>query len=1719
MTNTTVDVVTNGLDPLGLINQLAGQNISAMPADDIMGLVNQLDPEVKSKLKGIVSDMVGIPIELIEYIESKGKGDIGNELRGIVAYYNANGKSLDGYFSTRLGILVSDHIEKILIGLAIAVITIPQMLRVVKAAWGITHAILSPGNAGKILTKAFDIQTHPNVPKSPKRTLKPNPKRATRTYTRQVDNNRTNTKLSANTDAPATAETPKPPAAERKLTKAQQAQAAKYNEKVAGAEARMKNYTDTHNRQLEKIEELKRKLGLHEKQLAEYEKVPDGEPPTSKKLRLNNAEARKRVIREVKKDLGKLETKASAMEKQVAKVAERVKGIPKPPIVAEIEAAEAAKITKAAEAARAGEASAKAAKLTKYAKFWNGTKWVVKKAGIVASIYETGAFFLYRDNNMLEMDDAKKEVHEFNDDEIEIIDTISKEKGIEKTFIIDYVRFNNIDVTNAKERDNFKPLDVPKDATNETKAAIEAKNAERKQALENHISALNDRMINTIKTGLDGDYEKTPFNVMMGAKIGSERWGLVLKVDADEGSLVKKEDGSLVAEKKLLEQNALELNKIYEKDPPPDKEINDYTIPAEYIGAWRAIFDRKTGNFTPLSERTEGKIDERNTFLFMARSRGDLIRAKVHFETKGEIAIRENIDQMAMGQSIAASTEILHEKEAIARARKEDPSDVKTLSKTASFLSRIPIVGSTLDMVGLDNLVPELNSDEYSPSNYQKRFAIEQYSSYMEKHPNAVTMENRPTIQADAKGEHEKEQESKRVEATTPKIVPAKAKEVSPTSSIAPEATEEKTRMQKLLSFLLPKPNPPDPALGRMGHVTPHALRKPKNEAERIQQEKTMARFSPDVGMGIDVKRPTLRGTIGLVTAVQLSKMGSYGIARRLLYGGAAIGLGAGAVLATRQNGAASVSRGGVVPVPLTDEVSQAITSVTQNPNEIKILSDIAKMESAGGSLKDGGNGGGVYQFTPSTAAANGLRDRKDVIASTEAALRYVNTIEDGLNAHGIPVTPLNIYLGWQQGVAGFAEIYNKRPSEVTKGRMINNPAFKGSGTDDPEQFIAEYEEAFNIKTSSSAVSAPVAAPVTTSARFGLSNLLGISDANASETPTVTDSPLLPPEERNFSYNGLNTTINIDNNAPYGETATKEKEPFTAIIIHHTGDGKSIDETIKDSHKYDDERKGFFGYHFYIDTNGAIHQAAPMDKRTNHIKPKNKQGVANKNAIGISLVNGENGATEEQIKSTNALVDALNRKYNISRSSIYGHGELGQKNKMASEGRGLAKSLRGKSNETTSQISSNNTSAIADNPSPVATTSTPTDALRAALKKGVGGTATTTEKVSKVKSNGKNILQIDVTGGKESPASANTEGKAKPSDRMRKILNFLLPKPNPPDPAIGRMGYVEQHSVRKPKNEADAAQQEKTLSRYSRDVGMGIDVKRPTLRGSIGLIAAVEASKGGAFRAAALLGGTALALGAMNKWGGMHGSNPANDDSLISPSGLRWKGGENKNVDANTLGKAARLQAMYPDMLVTEGFAPPGHYDKNGKWVGHVSKTQHVQHKALDVKLTGDNSAPRRAQFIRDASMIGFTGIGAYNKGTQHIDTRDNIEAWGNDTSGKSIDNMPSPIAQALREHLAKRGGGRTSALIKKPATPNDVIPKTNRTATATATAKPVVEPNQISQLVSEIRKRNKPNKQQAPIVVQTQPPSPTQRKKMEAVKPPKNYDSGLDKWLATLTA
>jgi N-acetyl-anhydromuramyl-L-alanine amidase AmpD len=168
--------------------------------------------------------------------------------------------------------------------------------------------------------------------------------------------------------------------------------------------------------------------------------------------------------------------------------------------------------------------------------------------------------------------------------------------------------------------------------------------------------------------------------------------------------------------------------------------------------------------------------------------------------------------------------------------------------------------------------------------------------------------------------------------------------------------------------------------------------------------------------------------------------------------------------------------------------------------------------------------------------------------------------------------------------------------------------------------------------------------------------------------------------------------------ARYSRYATRSKKKPVAIVVHYTS-AKPVRSLVDYGHRRDMGRGGAsFGYHFYIGRDGAIVQGAPLTRRTNHIKfrtnPRRTETARylwSGNTIGVSLVGGcdplmrpnletwrycsEEFVTAKQLEAGLAVIRALQARYGMRCTEVYGHGDL-QTDRQNFEGYRLSRLAR-----------------------------------------------------------------------------------------------------------------------------------------------------------------------------------------------------------------------------------------------------------------------------------------------------------------------------------------------------------------------------------------------------------------------------------------------------------
>ena len=111
---------------------------------------------------------------------------------------------------------------------------------------------------------------------------------------------------------------------------------------------------------------------------------------------------------------------------------------------------------------------------------------------------------------------------------------------------------------------------------------------------------------------------------------------------------------------------------------------------------------------------------------------------------------------------------------------------------------------------------------------------------------------------------------------------------------------------------------------------------------------------------------------------------------------------------------------------------------------------------------------------------------------------------------------------------------------------------------------------------------------------------------------------------------------------------------INSIIVHHTASGfKTTFEQITSWHK--DRGFNTIGYHFVVFPDGKIREGRPVSQIGAHAKGRNAD------TIGVCVVGNfeELLPTEEATEALSLLLDSLLDSYDLPRSSVFGHRDVG----------------------------------------------------------------------------------------------------------------------------------------------------------------------------------------------------------------------------------------------------------------------------------------------------------------------------------------------------------------------------------------------------------------------------------------------------------------------------
>lgn len=261
-----------------------------------------------------------------------------------------------------------------------------------------------------------------------------------------------------------------------------------------------------------------------------------------------------------------------------------------------------------------------------------------------------------------------------------------------------------------------------------------------------------------------------------------------------------------------------------------------------------------------------------------------------------------------------------------------------------------------------------------------------------------------------------------------------------------------------------------------------------------------------------------------------------------------------------------------------------------------------------------------------------------------------------------------SIAIAQQAGLTGAAEQYQRQLDALTR------PAPTVEAAPLPP-LTAEQGPPMPLPSTGESQPAPAAIPEQRSG-FTTFGPLAIPRAPAPAQPAAP-----APEGETLVAEGVNIQYRPGPEGfTYGNTATANARPFRGIVMHHAGID-DLNTAVAYGHRRDEGRGGAFGYHFYIDRDGTVVQAAPLSARTNHIKAPGHQhrrdqfDISNADAVGIAIIGSSDNPTPAQVRAAQGLAAALQSRYGFGTSAIVGHGEL-QSDRQAGEGATIVRAIR-----------------------------------------------------------------------------------------------------------------------------------------------------------------------------------------------------------------------------------------------------------------------------------------------------------------------------------------------------------------------------------------------------------------------------------------------------------
>jgi peptidoglycan hydrolase-like protein with peptidoglycan-binding domain len=145
------------------------------------------------------------------------------------------------------------------------------------------------------------------------------------------------------------------------------------------------------------------------------------------------------------------------------------------------------------------------------------------------------------------------------------------------------------------------------------------------------------------------------------------------------------------------------------------------------------------------------------------------------------------------------------------------------------------------------------------------------------------------------------------------------------------------------------------------------------------------------------------------------------------------------------------------------------------------------------------------------------------------------------------------------------------------------------------------------------------------------------------------------------------------------------------------------------------------------------------------------------------------------------------------------------------------------------------------------------------------------------------------------------------------------------------------------------------------------------------------------------------------------------DNNIVSESTSPYDGGGNVKIekrvdtdlDTELQSKIDTIASEYgKSFTITSGFRDP----KRNALAGGASKSQHLNHKAVDITLD-DKSIESTLKFVEISSKNGITGIGVYKPGSVHIDIGPR-RYWGRDHSSSTL---PSWANSTIQAHMSNK--------------------------------------------------------------------------------------------------